>query len=151
MFTDNELCIISLIIAQNALETRVPFFSEFCLFPSVYASNTGRVRYSGAAYRLEYNLLSCSRLTLSKRFPRVAPPTDKCAKKPCKNGATCEDTTNGYKCHCLPGLYIGQTCSEGTLIATSPPAELQGPGCMCPCLSFSVNLYLVRTPFKAGT
>ena len=72
-----------------------------------------------------------------KRFPRVAPPTDKCDKNPCQNGATCEDTATGYKCHCLAGLYTGQTCSEGTLITTPPPAELQGLAACAPVYLFN--------------
>lgn len=36
----------------------------------------------------------------------VPPP---CESNPCKNGATCQDVDNGYKCTCLPG-WTGDNC-----------------------------------------
>ncbi|GFU13960.1 fibropellin-1, partial [Nephila pilipes] len=32
-----------------------------------------------------------------------------CAENPCKNGGTCKDINNGFKCFC-PSPYSGQTC-----------------------------------------
>lgn len=40
---------------------------------------------------------------------------DECIPNPCKNGATCSDQVNGYKCACVAG-YTGNTCQSGTLL-----------------------------------
>ena len=34
---------------------------------------------------------------------------NECASSPCKNGATCTDLINGFKCQCQPG-YTGKFC-----------------------------------------
>ena len=34
---------------------------------------------------------------------------DECKSNPCKNGATCIDQVNAYKCICSPG-YTGVNC-----------------------------------------
>ena len=36
---------------------------------------------------------------------------DECASDPCMNGATCNDTVNGYTCSCIPG-YTGTHCES---------------------------------------
>ena len=36
-----------------------------------------------------------------------------CRSNPCKNGATCVDELNGYKCDCATG-YIGLHCERGS-------------------------------------
>ena len=37
---------------------------------------------------------------------------NECASHPCKNGGTCSDLVNGYKCSCKPG-YTGINCQTG--------------------------------------
>ena len=39
---------------------------------------------------------------------------DECAvKKPCKNGAKCENTRGGYKCTCVGNWFTGKHCDQG--------------------------------------
>lgn len=47
---------------------------------------------------------------LGWRGPNCQQP-DNCATQPCRNGATCHSTSNGYQCHCAPG-FTGTTCSD---------------------------------------
>ena len=35
--------------------------------------------------------------------------------KPCKNGATCVDLKDGYRCLCIPG-FTGKDCEQGNAI-----------------------------------
>ena len=37
---------------------------------------------------------------------------DECGDNQCKNGATCVDEINGYRCICVPG-YVGDQCETG--------------------------------------
>jgi len=37
---------------------------------------------------------------------------DECATMPCKNGSTCIDKVNDFRCNCLPGS-TGLTCGIG--------------------------------------
>ena len=41
--------------------------------------------------------------------PEKLPSDIDCSKNPCKNGGTCIDTFQGYKCKCIPG-YNGTNC-----------------------------------------
>ena len=40
---------------------------------------------------------------------------DDCKPNPCKNGATCKDRVNGFKCICKPG-FNGTKCETSILI-----------------------------------
>ena len=42
---------------------------------------------------------------------------DDCSPSPCKNGGTCTDGVNSYKCSCVAG-YNGYNCSVGQFIDT---------------------------------
>ena len=44
---------------------------------------------------------------------------DECiSKKPCKNGAKCENTRGGYKCTCVGKWFTGKHCDQGRVIET---------------------------------
>ena len=40
---------------------------------------------------------------------------DDCQINSCKNGATCIDDIDYFKCECMPG-YTGKDCGDGKLI-----------------------------------
>ena len=44
---------------------------------------------------------------------------DECiSKKPCKNGAKCENTRGGYKCTCVGKWFTGKHCDQGRVMET---------------------------------
>ena len=49
---------------------------------------------------------------------------DECASLPCRNGASCFDMVNKYRCKCEVG-YVGDNCSVGerTVNAVSTPCQ----------------------------
>ncbi|XP_072771226.1 sushi, nidogen and EGF-like domain-containing protein 1 [Nerophis lumbriciformis] len=63
---------------------------------------------------------------------------DECASSPCRNGATCQDRTNGFACGCPPG-YTGTRCETDVDRCGGVPCFNQalcvpGPGnftCVC--------------------
>ena len=40
---------------------------------------------------------------------------DDCLNEPCKNGGSCFDKVNGFRCTCVAG-YTGDTCESGKLL-----------------------------------
>ena len=48
-----------------------------------------------------------SRFTMTFTVPDICK-----VSKPCKNGATCIPTQDGYTCRCKPG-YQGKNCDQG--------------------------------------
>ena len=49
------------------------------------------------------------------RMKKNSLDVDECVLNPCKNGASCKDKVNGYKCQCKAG-YSGTNCETGKLI-----------------------------------
>jgi hypothetical protein len=47
--------------------------------------------------------------------PHLFSDVNDCASSPCKNGGSCEDQLNGYKCLCVDG-YEGHDCQVGMLL-----------------------------------
>ena len=40
---------------------------------------------------------------------------DECAASPCKNGATCKLTADGYSCQPCPAGWKGKDCDQGLI------------------------------------
>lgn len=49
---------------------------------------------------------------LSYTFICFCAERDECLSNPCKNGGTCQDRLNGYRCICDIG-WLGTDCTEG--------------------------------------
>ena len=47
---------------------------------------------------------------------------DDCSPNPCKNGGTCTDEVNDYRCDCVEGWY-GKDCSEGNSLFDKMPIQ----------------------------
>ena len=43
------------------------------------------------------------------------PDIDECGSSPCRNGGSCSDHVNGFKCDCAAG-YTGVNCETGILL-----------------------------------
>jgi len=54
-------------------------------------------------------------------------PEDHCSPNPCQNGASCENDTSGFECHCAPG-YRGLTCEASIEECADKPC-LNGGAC----------------------
>lgn len=48
-------------------------------------------------------------------IPPTAAVNECVVTKPCKNGATCVDLKDGYRCLCIPG-FTGKDCEQGNAI-----------------------------------
>ena len=75
------------------------FLSQFLRF--FYFSTYSFLFYSLLAF-LSFNILL-------KMFQ--LPDINDCKGSPCKNGGTCKDGVNSYRCVCKPG-FTGEDCSE---------------------------------------
>ena len=42
---------------------------------------------------------------------------DECATSPCKNGANCKLTDDGYSCQPCPAGWIGKDCDQGLILS----------------------------------
>ena len=42
---------------------------------------------------------------------------DECATSPCKNGASCKLTDDGYSCQPCPAGWMGKDCDQGLILS----------------------------------
>ena len=72
-------------------------------------------------------------VVISARFKELSfysIDVDECiSKKPCKNGAKCENTRGGYKCTCVGKWFTGKHCDQGRVIETFTDHINEGQMC----------------------
>ncbi|XP_078377926.1 uncharacterized protein LOC144661094 isoform X1 [Oculina patagonica] len=90
-----------------------------CAFPFVY----GGVTYNSCT-KVAHSRLWCS-LT-AKYSGQWANCVDECASSPCKNGASCKTTADGYSCQPCPAGWNGINCNEDINECESSPCKNGG-------------------------
>ncbi|XP_078377928.1 uncharacterized protein LOC144661095 [Oculina patagonica] len=105
-----------------------------CVFPFVY----GGVSYDSCT-KVNYNQLWCSLTAVYSG--QWANCVDECASSPCKNGASCKTTEDGYSCQPCPAGWKGKNCDEDINECEASPCkngatcENQPGGYSCSCMS----------------
>ncbi|KAL9967398.1 hypothetical protein ACROYT_G025615 [Oculina patagonica] len=127
----------------NNCETRIPCppgkktdnaEGRCCVFPFVY----GGVSYDSCT-KVNHNRLWCSFTAVYSG--QWANCVDECASSPCKNGASCKTTENGYSCQPCPAGWKGINCDEDINECEASPCkngatcENQPGGYSCSCMS----------------
>ena len=83
-------------------------------------------------YLIKNSKMICTRLFFHLSIPRAVftctkfiityADVNECASSPCKNGGTCHDQLNSFRCSCRGG-WSGSTCQTGELTGKSSAAE----------------------------
>ena len=79
---------------------------------------------------------------------------DECHSNPCRNGATCIDGFNTFRCLCLPsyvGAYFSVSWAARTLSLTCIVQGSSKESCCCCCLVAKSRLTLFCNPWTAAT
>lgn len=71
-----------------------------------------RIKFS--CHHVSYLAISLNRTVLPSLFTLkiLFSDFDECHSNPCRNGATCVDGFNTFRCLCLPS-YVGALCEQG--------------------------------------
>lgn len=93
----------------------------FCRHTQIYKWNlehpcgkSTKIIFPAEAFERTNSVTRYFQVTNCKRmFEFFTTDIDECKSTPCKNGATCVDGVDSYKCQCVAG-YDGDNCENGT-------------------------------------